>query len=44
MNMKYNIEIGNQLVNELVDLWAETMIKCDRIEELVKQLKEESEK
>jgi len=34
------MELGEQLVNELLDLWTECKSKCDRIEELVKQLKE----
>ena len=38
--MKYNIEQSKQLVDELVDLWIETKIRCDKIESLVKQLKE----
>ena len=41
--MKYDIEQGKQLVDELVELWTECSVHCDRIEELVKQLKEMSE-
>ncbi len=42
-NMKCDMELGKQLVDELVELWIKTKIQCDKIEELVKQLKEESE-
>ncbi len=38
--MKYDLEQGKQLVDELIELWVETRIRCDKIEELVKQLKE----
>ena len=38
--MKYDIEQGKQLVDELVELWIETKIQCNKIENLVKQLKE----
>ena len=41
--MKYDMEQGKQLVDELVDMWIETKVKCDKIEELVKQIKETSE-
>ena len=41
--MKYDKELINQLGNELVELWVETKIRCDKIESLVKQIKEESE-
>jgi hypothetical protein len=38
--MKYDLEQGKQLIDELLDLWIETKVRCDRIEELVKQLNE----
>jgi hypothetical protein len=38
--MEFDMEQGKQLVDELVNLWIETKIRCDKIEELVKQLKE----
>ncbi len=38
--MKYTMEQGKQLVDELIELWIETKIRCDKIESLVKQLKE----
>ena len=41
--MKYDMEQGKQLVDELVELWSECSMRCDKIEELVKQIKEESE-
>jgi len=34
------MELGKQLVEELIDLWVETKVRCDKIEELIKQLKE----
>ncbi len=36
--MKYDIEMGKQLIDELVELWIETKIKCDKIERLVKDI------
>jgi len=38
--MNYTIEQGRNLIDELLDLWIETKIRCDKIEELVKRLKE----
>ena len=38
--MEYDLDLGKQLVNELVELWVETKVRCERIEDLVKQLKE----
>jgi len=38
--MEYDIEQGKQLVDELIELWVETRIRCDKIESLVKQIKE----
>jgi len=38
--MEYDMELGKQLVEELVDLWNDCRIGCDRIKELVKQIKE----
>jgi len=37
--MKYDIELMNILGNELVELWVETKVRCDKIEELVKEIK-----
>ena len=39
--MKYDTEIGIQLIDELVELWFETKERCDKIEILVKKIKEE---
>ena len=39
--MEYDIEIGKQLVNELIDLWSECRSRCDRIDEIVKKLQED---
>ena len=44
MCMKNNIEPGKQLIDELVELWIETKDRCDRIENLINQIKEKSEK
>ena len=38
--MEYVIDMSKQLVDELVELWVETRIRCDKIESLVKQIKE----
>jgi hypothetical protein len=40
MNMEYDMDMSQQLVDELVELWVETKVRCDKIEELIKQLKE----
>jgi len=37
--MEYDIELGKQLVDELVDLWVGTKIRCEKIEKLIIQLK-----
>lgn len=37
--MKYDMKQGKQLVDELIDLWIETKNRCDKIENLVKQIK-----
>ena len=37
--MEYDMKQGKKLVDELVDLWIETKIRCDKIENLVKQIK-----
>ena len=39
--MGFDIEPGKQLIDELLDLWVETKVRCDKIEELIKQLKED---
>ena len=38
--MEYDTELSKQLADELVDLWTECSMRCDRIEELLKQIKE----
>ena len=38
--MEYDIKIGKQLIDELIDLWTENKIRCEKIEQLIKQLKE----
>ena len=38
--MEFDIELGKQLIDELTDLWSECNIRCDRIENLIKQLNE----
>ncbi len=38
--MKYDMEQGKQLEDELVELWIETKVRRDKIESLVKHLKE----
>ena len=40
MNMEYDINMSQQLVDELVELWIETKVRCDKIEDLIIQLKE----
>lgn len=37
--MEFDIELGKQLIDELLELWVETKIKCDRIEQLTKTTK-----
>ena len=34
------MEIGKQLIDELMDLWFECSQRCDRIEKMIKQLNE----
>ena len=34
------MDMSKQLVDELVELWVETKVRCDKIEELIIQLKE----
>ena len=38
--MEYDMNLGKKLAEELVDLWTECSMRCDRIEELLKQIKE----
>ena len=38
--MEYDMDISKQLVDELVELWVETKVRCDKIEELIIQIKE----
>jgi hypothetical protein len=42
--MKFDMDVGKKLIEELVDLWNDCSIRCEKIEQLVKQLKEEPEK
>ena len=37
--MVYDIEKGKQLIDELINLWVETKIQCDKIEFLINQIK-----
>ena len=41
--MKYDINSREKLGEELVDLWSECSMRCDRIEELLKQIKEKQD-
>lgn len=34
------MKLGKQLVEELVDLWFDCKMRCEKIEQLIKQLKE----
>jgi hypothetical protein len=38
--MEYDMDMSEQLVDELVELWVETKVRCDKIEQLIIQLKE----
>jgi len=38
--MEFDIELGKQLMDELTDLWLECSQRCDKIENLIKQLNE----
>ena len=38
--MEYDINLREKLGEELVDLWTECSVRCERIEELLKQIKE----
>jgi hypothetical protein len=38
--MKYDMEQSKELVDELVMLWSECSTRCDKINDLVKQIKE----
>jgi hypothetical protein len=38
--MEYDMEISQHLVDELVELWVESKVRCDKIEEMIKQLNE----
>jgi len=40
LNMEYDMDMSQQLVDELVELWVETKVRCDKIEDIIKQLKE----
>jgi len=36
--MKYEEELNYQLVTEITELWFECKIRCDKIEEIIKQI------
>jgi len=36
--MEYDIELGKQLVEEMIDLWKDCNIRCEKIKQLIKQL------
>jgi len=38
--MEYDIKLSKQLVDELTDLWLECSQRCEKIENLIKQLNE----
>ena len=38
--MEYEMNLREKLGDELVELWSECSIRCERIEELLKQIKE----
>jgi len=38
--MNYNQELANKLGNELFELWNECSIRCNRIEQLIKEINE----
>lgn len=38
--MDYDINLKEKLGEELIDLWPECSMRCDRIEELLKQINE----
>ncbi len=40
--MEYNLEQGKKLIEELIDLWFECSIRCERIENLIKQIYEKT--
>ena len=42
--MGYNEELRLQLTKEISDLWFKCKIRCDRIEEISKHIKEMNEK
>jgi len=42
--MEYDMKIAEQLAEELVNLWVETKMHCEKIERLIKQIKKESSK
>lgn len=37
--MEYNEEINYELAKEMAELWLECKVRCDRIEEIIKQIK-----
>jgi len=38
--MRYEGELNIQLAKEMAELWFECKIKCERIEEIIKQIKD----
>jgi len=42
--MKYDKELGKQLIDELLDLWSECQSRCDKIEKMIVQIKESQKK
>ena len=36
--MKIDIELEKQFIDELIDLWFECSIRCERIEYLIKKI------
>ena len=38
--MEFDMSLREKLGEELVDLWVECSMRCERIEELLKQIKE----
>ena len=38
--MEYEIGFEKQLINELINLWIECSIRCEKIEELSKKINE----
>ena len=43
ITLTHNEELSYQLAKEMSDLWYECKIRCDRIEEIAKQIKDITE-